>query len=287
MEIFKWENLTKNDLERHYNPRVAVPNAQDYIDDFIERSDNARKKINGSYDIRYGDKPKQTLDLHLPQDENNPPLLVYIHGGYWRAIDKNDHSFVTLPYLKKGIAVSNLNYDLCPSVTLDEIVNEIIEAFQFIINKSYDWQTSGIFLIGHSAGAHLVAELLGRPFFDRETEESKVKGAILLSGIYEPEVVLGLDVNEDIRLNDKIASDCNVMRKPPLTKSPIMICVGGDEPEGWIDQSRRYAEVCRSQNLSVDFQIVEDANHFSLLDHAMNSDFNLNQKIIDFIKGKP
>ena len=107
----KWENLTKNDLERHYNPRVSVPNAQDYIDDFIERSDDARKNISGSYDIRYGDKPKQTLDLHLPQNEKNPPLLVYIHGGYWRAIDKNDHSFVTLPYLKKGIAVSNLNYD--------------------------------------------------------------------------------------------------------------------------------------------------------------------------------
>ena len=105
MEIFKWENLSKNDLERHYNPRVAVPNAQDYIDDFIERSDDARKNINGSYDIRYGDKPKQTLDLHLPQNEKNPPLLVYIHGGYWRAIDKNDHSFVTLPYLKQGIAV--------------------------------------------------------------------------------------------------------------------------------------------------------------------------------------
>ena len=46
MEIFKWENLTKNDFERHYNPRVAVHNAQDFIDDFIERSDNARKKIN-------------------------------------------------------------------------------------------------------------------------------------------------------------------------------------------------------------------------------------------------
>ena len=63
-----------------------------------------------------------------------------------------------------------------------------------------------------------------------------------------------------------------------------MVCVGGDEPEGWIDQSRRYAEVCRSQNLSVDFQIVEDANHFSLLDHAMNSDYVLNKNIIDFIK---
>ena len=113
------------------------------------------------------------LLIYIFSNEKNPPLLVYIHGGYW-AIDKNDHSFVTLPYLKQGIAVSNLNYDLCPSVTLDEIVNEIVEAFQFIKNKSYDWQTSGIFLIGHPAGAHL-AELLGRPFFDKRQRDQKSK----------------------------------------------------------------------------------------------------------------
>ena len=96
--------------------------------------------------------------------------------------------------------------------------------------------------------------------------------------------MLNLEVNQEIRLDEKMASECNVMNKPPLTKSPIMVCVGGDEPEGWIDQSRRYAEVCRSQKISVDFQIVEDANHFSLLDHAMNSDYKLNKKIINFIK---
>ena len=96
--------------------------------------------------------------------------------------------------------------------------------------------------------------------------------------------MLDLEVNQKIRLDEKMASECNVMNKPPMTKSPIMVCVGGDEPEGWIDQSRRYAEVCRSQNLLVDFQIVKDANHFSLLDHAMNSDYKLNQKIIDLIK---
>ena len=284
MEKFSWQNLPIEVLERHYNPRVAVPDAQDYIDDFIERSKDVREKIEGFYDIRYGAKPKQTLDLHLPNDVKNPPLLVYIHGGYWRAIDKNDHSFVALPFLKDGIAVANVNYDLCPSVTLSEIVEELIEAFHFVKKQASDWKTSGIYLIGHSAGAHLVGELIGRNFFDNEQENSKLKGAILSSGIYEPELVLNLEVNQEIRLDEKMASECNVMNKPPLTKSPIMVCVGGDEPEGWIDQSRRYAEVCRSQNLSVDFQIVEDANHFSLLDHAMNSDYKLNQKIIGFIK---
>ena len=88
--------------------------AQNYIDDFIDRSKTARTLMEGVYDIRYGSKPKQTLDLHLPKDSSNTPLLIYIHGGYWRAIDKNDHSFIALPFIKNGIAVANVNYDLCP-----------------------------------------------------------------------------------------------------------------------------------------------------------------------------
>ena len=73
-------------------------------------------------------------------------------------------------------------------------------------------------------------------------------------------------------------------QQPPFCESPIMICVGGDEPEGWIDQSRSYFELSDSQNIIVDFKIVEGTNHFSLLDHAMNEDYELNKEVIEFIE---
>ena len=99
-------------------------------------------------------------------------------------------------------------------------------------------------------------------------------------------MVLHLDVNEDIRLDREMAFKCNLINKPPLSESPILVCVGGDEPEGWIDQSRSYFELCDSQNLKVDFKIVEGTNHFSLLDHAMSEDYELNKKIIEFIENQ-
>ena len=99
-------------------------------------------------------------------------------------------------------------------------------------------------------------------------------------------MVLHLDVNEDIRLDREMAFKCNLINKPPLCESPIMICVGGDEPEGWIDQSRSYFELCDSQNIKVDFKIVEGTNHFSLLDHAMNEDYELNKEVIEFIQNQ-
>ena len=99
-------------------------------------------------------------------------------------------------------------------------------------NQVKEWKTNGVNLIGHSAGAHLAGEIIGRNFFDREKDHSRLKGSILLSGIYEPEVVLHLDVNEDIRLDREMAFECNLINKPALCESPIMICAGGDEPEG-------------------------------------------------------
>ena len=100
-------------------------------------------------------------------------------------------------------------------------------AFHFVRNQVKEWKINGVYLIGHSAGAHLVVEIIGRNFFGREKDNSRLKDSILLSGIYEPEVVLQLVVNEDIRVDRKMAFKCNLINKPPLCESPIMICVGG------------------------------------------------------------
>lgn len=279
---FEWENLSKDEIERHFNPRVAVPDAQRYIDNYTSKSLEARKQIEGIYDIRYGPNSKQTLDLHIPKSLENSPLLIFFHGGYWRALDKKDFTFVASSFLQEGIAVANVNYDLCPEVKLDELVEEIVSALNFCRKKVDEWGVKGIYLAGHSAGAHLVAELLRRGFHPDEKPNEEVKGAILLTGIYEPEVALNLEVNKEIQLDSETASKCNVMREPPLSNCPMIICAGANEPEGWIDQSRRYLELCESKGIGATFKLVEDAHHFSLLDHASDEKHPLFKLITNF-----
>ncbi len=97
-------------------------------------------------------------------------------------------------------------------------------------------------------------------------------------------MVIHLDVNEDIRLDQEMAFKCNLINKQLFCESPIKICAGGDEPEGWIDQSRSYFELCDSQNIKMDFKIVERTNHFSLLYHAMNEDYEPNIKLLNLSK---
>ena len=91
---FDWRSQPDEVLEQHFNPRVAVPDFQTYIDRYTAQSIAARQRLAGEYDLRYGDRPQQTFDLHrAPPSATRPlPLVLFIHGGYWRALDKRDHS---------------------------------------------------------------------------------------------------------------------------------------------------------------------------------------------------
>ena len=126
---FNWREQPAEVLEQHYNPRAAIADAQEHIDGYTQRSATAREHIEGTYDLRFGDNPKETLDLHKAGDQS--PLLIFIHGGFWRALDKSDHSFVVPFFLDAGISVANINYDLCPDVTLDVIVEEMRRALPY------------------------------------------------------------------------------------------------------------------------------------------------------------
>jgi arylformamidase len=154
---FPWRDQPAPLLEQHCNPRVAVPHFQEALDRYAARSAAARQRLPGVYDLRYGTRPQQTFDLHRAVlSLSAPPLVLFLHGGYWRALDKRDHSFVASLFVEAGVPFANINYDLCPSVTLDAIVDEIREAVLYCVHHAADFGAAArrLFLVGHSAGAH-------------------------------------------------------------------------------------------------------------------------------------
>src|SRR5690606_9203526 len=128
-----WRKMSPQELEAHFNPRAAVPDFERHFNGWIERSQDAKAKLPGEYDLRYGPGPLQTYDLHRPASAKpGAPLVVLVHGGYWRGLDKNTMIFAVTPFLEHGAVVVNLNYDLCPKVTLDAIVRQVQEALVHI-----------------------------------------------------------------------------------------------------------------------------------------------------------
>ena len=137
---FDWRSLPAEQMEQHFNPRAAVDDVDERLEVFVARSVEARRSVPGEYNLRYGERPKETLDVHAPIDRTGPlPLVIFLHGGYWRALDKDDHSFVAPAVLSAGAVLANVNYDLCPDVSLDVIVDEVVNAVRYCHAHAATW----------------------------------------------------------------------------------------------------------------------------------------------------
>lgn len=240
---FDWSRLSPEELELHFNPRAAPQNQGNWDPIFQARSDEARATIPHVTDLRYGPRERQTIDI-FPAGDPSAPVMVFIHGGYWRARMKEEFAFVAGAFTPAGITTVMVEYDLCPTVTLDEIVAESLEAVEWTARNvaAHGGNPDRLFIAGHSAGAHLAAMALGHDWTTRGLPGDLIKGATLMSGIYDPAPALRISVNDDLHLTPDMAERCNALNARPANDCPILITAGGVEPAGWINQSERYRD---------------------------------------------
>ncbi|MCW5770029.1 MAG: alpha/beta hydrolase, partial [Rhodospirillaceae bacterium] len=144
-------------LEAGYNLRIRHPEREAVYARMAEASARLRAALPCQIDVAYGPDQVETLDF-FPAGAD-APLIVFIHGGYWRALDKSIFSFVAKPFLDAGCAVALTNYGLAPQFPLEEIVAQSNRSIAFLAReaRSLGIDASRIFVAGHSAGAHLAA----------------------------------------------------------------------------------------------------------------------------------
>ena len=280
-----WRTLTPQEREAHFNPRIAVPSADSYLENAATAAAAARERLAGDshFDVRYGSGAKQTVDiLKGPSGGQGAPLVVFIHGGYWRALDKNDHTHLALPFVDAGAVFLNLNYDLCPDVTVSTIANEIRAGLIWAARHAdgYGGDPNRIFLYGHSAGAHLASMMITETFPPEVMRPEQVQGVFAISGIYEPEVARTLPINEEIGLDAVEAARNDVLQRTPHHTWPTLVAAGAAEPLGWVEQSRAFEALLRDHDIPVEFVIAEDCNHFSFLEILADSNHSLVTKML-------
>lgn len=265
-----WRQLDAEAREAQFNPRRAVPDFERHVAVWVERSAQARALIPGEYDLRYGPGPLMTYDLHRPAGAiAGAPLVVLVHGGYWRALDKDTMTFCAVPFLRAGAVVVNLNYDLCPAVTLDAIVRQLQDALVHVAAQAAGWgaDPARLHVIGHSAGAHLAAMLAAAPWPAELGSKPAIASLGLVSGVYDLEPVLHISVNQDIGLDGAMALRNSVQRFPPRGGLPVLIACGDLEPPAWQAQSVDFHQACRDAGNAARLQRVAGANHFNILEH--------------------
>ena len=259
--------------DRMYNNRALVPDFADHFEHWRQGSDSARAQRRCVLDVAYGDGPNETLDI-FPASRPDAPVVVFIHGGYWRSLDKADHAFVAPPLLDMGACVVVVNYALCPGTAQQPITIPDI-ALQCARSLAWVWRHIGahggnrhdISVIGHSAGGHLAAMLLACRWktVGADLPPDLVRKAMSISGLFDLEPVRKTPfVQGDLRL-----TPAQVRRaSPALWAAPkdrtLYTVVGGDESAEFIRHNALIRKAWGARVVPV-CEALPGLNHFSVV----------------------
>jgi arylformamidase len=240
----------RGQLARLYNNRELVPDHAQYLARWAEDSQRARERMTSHLDLRYGDMPGETVDL-FPARKGDGSCLMFIHGGYWRSLDKRDFSYLAPALVDGGISLAVVNYDLCPKVGMDDIVRQMLRASRWLWlhAEDYGMDQDRLYVGGHSAGGHLTAMLMCAlwPMFDARLPKDLWKGGLAISGLYDLRPLVYVDwLNSDLRLDDASALCLSPAFMPPATRARVMTAVGGDESSEFLRQNGLLRERWRS-----------------------------------------
>lgn len=272
-------------LDRQFNNRELVPDWADYLARWKRDSQEARLNWPCLLDLPYGDAITQTLDWFAPAATGLAPCLVFIHGGWWRSLDKADHSFLAPPFVARGVHVVVVNYALAPGAPLQQIVRDVVQALAWVWRRAEDFgvDRSRIVLAGHSAGAHLAAMMLACRFdwFADDLPAQIPSGALALSGVYDLEAVRKTAfLQRDLQLTQHGARAMSPVWLPPSGPAPLVLAVGAEESEAFHAQARL---MYRHGPASGKTLLVPGAHHFSVLDTLAQPGSALQARLWDLI----
>lgn len=278
-------DVAPDEIEREFNPRLAAADFAGCAKRAAQLSEDARSRLRADYDVRYDSGPLGTLDV-FPADQPGAPVHVFFHGGFWRGRDKADYSYVAAALVPAGITTVVINYDLCPQVKVAEIVSQAGRGLRWVEANaaSFGGNPDRITASGHSAGAHLIAMALATDRGEKALPEGLLKGAVLISGIYDLAPVPQISVNEQVRLDASEVDAVSPMFHLPHPAVPLEIVVGGRETPSWIEQSRCFSKICKAAGGEVRFQEIADHDHFSIMTLMEKPEGDLTRSVLDIVK---
>ena len=221
-------------LDAQYNARASIPEHPQIFERWARASALSREKSALRADVAYGDGPNELLDVFTPP-KRGAPVLFFIHGGYWRSLDKKDLSFVAPAFVQAGAMVVLPNYALCPAVTVEQITLQLVRALAWTWRNAevYGGDSSRIVVAGHSAGGHLTAMMASCRWheFSSDLPADLVRGALSISGLFDLEPLRHAPfLKVDLRLDAKAVRRLSPAYFP-APAGPLYATVGARESE--------------------------------------------------------
>ena len=283
-------------LNAQYNNRARVPDFPAYLAQWERDSQLARNNLVCDLDVPFLGAASQrnlataglsepTLDV-FPAAHKDAPVLLFIHGGWWRALDKRDHSFVAPPFVAAGAHMVVPNYNLCPTVGIDTIAVQMAQALAWTHRHfaKLAGKPPRIVVAGHSAGGHLAAMLLccNSKLLGPDLPAQMAASALSVSGVFDMQPLRQTPfLKADLKLTAAMARRVSPAFFP-APRGSLTTVYGALESEEFARQSRliqsrwgrRCVPVCEA---------VPGTNHFSVLNELTNPKARLHKAALQLL----
>jgi len=253
------------DWDDAYANGAYIEGAADYPVKWAQAAARFRQQMtetgSADLDIVYGESERQKLDIFRPQ--NNPHgLVVFVHGGYWRAFDKSCWSHLATAAIHRGWAVAIPSYDLAPTVSISEITRQTGAA----IGKAASMISGSIRLTGHSAGGHLVTRMICRDSPLSPQLRQRIERVVSISGLHDMRPLLKTAMNDDFHMNEAEAVAESSALNQPIENVELICWVGADERPEFVRQSELLANIWTGFGIKTSVHRVRGQHHFDVID---------------------
>jgi arylformamidase len=256
-------------LAAQYDNRARVPDFARIFKSWDDASALARERSRCLLDQRYAEGDGGLLDVFPPEPGPPAPVLVFIHGGYWRSLHKGQFSFVAPAFVAQGAMVVVPDYALCPAVTIEHIALQMTQAVAWAVRHAaeHGGDPQRIALVGHSAGGHLAAMLLACRWKEvgADLPPQPLAGALSISGLYDLEPVRKVPgLQADLRLTPASVARLSPAFFPRPKGAKLYTTAGSEESEEFLRHNRLIRDQWGPSTVPV-CETVPGKNHFDVL----------------------
>ncbi|XP_033173848.1 kynurenine formamidase [Drosophila mauritiana] len=285
------------DLDRDYFPSYHTTRFQDQpepnlavLEHFVRVTKQHGRELTEKQGIsvdhlRYGEG-RQLVDVfYNEKTTNQAPLFVFVHGGYWQEMDMSMSCSIVGPLVRRGYRVAVMDYNLCPQVTLEELMTQFTHFLNWIFDYTEMTKVSAVTFAGHSAGAHLLAQILMRQNVITAQRSKMVWALVFLCGVYDLRELANLEsVNPKniLGLNER-----NIESVSPMlweytdvtvwNSTKIYVVAAEHDSPTFIEQSRHYADVLRKKGYKASFSLFKGYDHFDIIEETAIDDSDVSR----------